>query len=64
MIAACETTIKIFEFENGSLNLISTLNGHNKTVSALYFKKNSNELISGDIIGTMLFWKLKENNTW
>ncbi|CAD8084261.1 unnamed protein product [Paramecium primaurelia] len=64
IIAGCEDTIKIFEFDNGNINCLQTLNGHNNNVSALYFMKNSNEFISGDIFGSMFFWKQVQYNKW
>ncbi|CAD8199959.1 unnamed protein product [Paramecium octaurelia] len=62
--AGCEKLIKIYEFGLGTLRQIQILNKHQVDVTTLYLMKKSNQLISGDKLGTILIWLSDNNNEW
>ncbi|CAD8127285.1 unnamed protein product [Paramecium sonneborni] len=62
MISTQENNIKVWNFTNGKINLITTLQGHTDNVSCLIYSKKINSFISGD--KTMRCWKKEKQNEW
>ncbi|CAD8162586.1 unnamed protein product [Paramecium octaurelia] len=64
LAAGCDKSIKIYKFSQGMFKQIQLLNQHQEQVSTLNFMKKTNQLISGDCIGTILIWPSNNNNEW
>ncbi|CAD8100929.1 unnamed protein product [Paramecium sonneborni] len=60
--AGCNKQIKIYQFQQGMLQLNQLLNKHKICVTVLQFMKQSNKLISGDY-GLIFIWAYK-NKSW
>ncbi|CAD8215221.1 unnamed protein product [Paramecium octaurelia] len=47
-----------------SIAQMQLLNQHQDCVTTLNFMKKSNQLISGDLVGSILIWSINHNNQW
>ncbi|CAD8205241.1 unnamed protein product [Paramecium octaurelia] len=58
--------IIIWSFQNGQMNVIAELKGHQKEVSCLFFDKNSETLLScgGDDDRQIILWNYLGDNKW
>ncbi|CAD8094639.1 unnamed protein product [Paramecium sonneborni] len=61
MITTNSKYINLYEFKDGQIQLIQTLQGHKDDVRTLYFMKNSNQFISGSDDNNIIIWEIKYN---
>ncbi|CAD8116692.1 unnamed protein product [Paramecium primaurelia] len=64
MISASNSKIKVWNFEQGRMNEISTINGHTQTISCLQFSKNSNSFLSAGFDNSIRCWKQVNQKEW
>ncbi|CAD8125979.1 unnamed protein product [Paramecium sonneborni] len=64
MISASNHNIKVWEFMQGRLKEITTLNGHTETISCLQFSKKSNSFVSGGYDNSIRCWKQINEKEW
>ncbi|CAD8191509.1 unnamed protein product [Paramecium octaurelia] len=58
----CEEQIKIYEFKQGMVKQTEVLNEHTSYVYTLNFIEKSNQLISGDVGGSIVIWSNYKNS--
>ncbi|CAD8188886.1 unnamed protein product [Paramecium octaurelia] len=56
MISGCNCEIKVWNFQNGILNQITTLSGHKWMITCLIFSKKSNSFLSASYDQTICLW--------
>ncbi|CAD8149863.1 unnamed protein product [Paramecium pentaurelia] len=64
LMAGCHSLIKVFEFKQGMIKFIQTLNQHKDWVSTLNFMQKSKQFISGSFDNSIIIWKQNLNNQW
>ncbi|CAD8131100.1 unnamed protein product [Paramecium sonneborni] len=64
LVAGCNSIIKVFQFNQGKINQIQSLNEHKDWVLTLNFMKKSKQFISGSQDKSIIIWKLNQNNEW
>ncbi|CAD8078485.1 unnamed protein product [Paramecium sonneborni] len=64
MASGCENDIKIWDFKNGQMTELCTLEGHSEIVSCLIFSKYCDKLISSSYDNSILLWQLNQQQKW
>ncbi|CAD8209873.1 unnamed protein product [Paramecium octaurelia] len=64
LLVGCLSQIKVFEFNQGNIKQIQTLNEHKQYVTTLNFMKKSKQFISGSRDKSIIIWRCDENNLW
>ncbi|CAD8179281.1 unnamed protein product [Paramecium pentaurelia] len=64
LVAGCREKIKVYEFKQGIIDEIQTLNEHKDRICTLNFMKKSKQFISGSCDNTIRIWKQNQNNLW
>ncbi|CAK94499.1 unnamed protein product (macronuclear) [Paramecium tetraurelia] len=64
MISTSDNDIKVWNFEQGKITLINTLQGHQKHIYCLIYSKVQNCFVSGASDDTIRLWKGQNNNQW
>ncbi|CAD8204330.1 unnamed protein product [Paramecium pentaurelia] len=64
LVAGCESQIKVYEFKQGIIKEIQTLNEHQSRVFTLNFMKKSKQFISGSVDKSIRIWKQNQNYLW
>ncbi|CAD8116410.1 unnamed protein product [Paramecium primaurelia] len=62
MLSTQQNDIKVWSFQNGTIKLIKTLQGHTKWIQCLIYSKKQNSFISGDV--TIRCWKQQDSTKW
>ncbi|CAD8204324.1 unnamed protein product [Paramecium pentaurelia] len=64
LVAGCYSKIKVYEFKQGIIKEIQTLNEHKDFVYTLNFMKKSKQFISGSVDKSIRIWKQNQNYLW
>ncbi|CAK68624.1 unnamed protein product (macronuclear) [Paramecium tetraurelia] len=64
MVSSCLLTIKVWNFNQGSLKFIQNLQSHRDIVTCLLFSKKTLFFISGSCDKTIRCWKCSNQNEW
>ncbi|CAD8111485.1 unnamed protein product [Paramecium primaurelia] len=64
LVAGCNSKIKVYEFKQGIIKEIQTLNEHQNSVFTLNFMKKSKQFISGSVDKSIRIWKQNQNYLW
>ncbi|CAK66911.1 unnamed protein product (macronuclear) [Paramecium tetraurelia] len=64
MISGCGKFIKLWEFQNGNINEVLKLKGHNDTIRCLTFTNSNNSFISGSGDCSIRCWKQLNFKSW
>ncbi|CAD8119217.1 unnamed protein product [Paramecium primaurelia] len=64
MVSTEKNDIKVWNFLNGTIKLIKTLQGHTNWVLCLVYSNKQNFFISGAQDNTIRFWKLLDQTNW
>ncbi|CAD8112006.1 unnamed protein product [Paramecium primaurelia] len=63
MASGCENIIKVWDYNNGKIEVITTLDPDQMQILSLIFSKNSNNFISGSI-NSINMWCTKNDKSW
>ncbi|CAD8198836.1 unnamed protein product [Paramecium octaurelia] len=64
MISTSDNNIKMWNFEQGKITLINTLQGHKENIYCLVYSKVQNCFLFGASDNTIRLWKEQNNNQW
>ncbi|CAD8115255.1 unnamed protein product [Paramecium sonneborni] len=64
MVSTNEKIIKIWNFNNGKIELLQNLEQHNGWFNCLIYSRLQDAFLSGSDDATIRIWKLKNNNSW
>ncbi|CAD8096625.1 unnamed protein product [Paramecium primaurelia] len=64
LVAGSDSKINVFEYKQGLLTSIQTLQEHQNRVNILKFMKKSNQFISGSVDQFIIIWQKVQNNLW
>ncbi|CAD8057989.1 unnamed protein product [Paramecium sonneborni] len=64
MVSTSKNDIKIWNFNNGIIKQIHSLQGHSKQVKCLVYSQINNYFVSGSVDGQIRIWKYYNDTQW